>query len=264
MQSAAEPRSDALYRDVRGAGPAVLLVHGTGGDADAWRGAGELLARRRRVIAYDRHGFSRSRGAPYGKRGYHRAHADDAVRLLDELGVARAAVCGWSAGGLVGLNLALLHPSRVSSVVLYEPPFQAARHLSVGPMLGYAKTMALRALGNKRAAAEAFFEVALGDDWDKLAAPARTRMLADADAVLHELDGGTGEDLSAERLGQLICPVTVMVGSQTSPFLKSAADRFSRLLPRATIIRVPGAAHAMPVLQPLAFADALDRALGPF
>jgi pimeloyl-ACP methyl ester carboxylesterase len=262
MQSIATS-SDRLYREDRGRGAPLLLVHGTGGDGAGFDGAAELLQRKRRVITYDRRGFSRSAGEPYGRRDYHRRHADDAARLLDELGIEKASVCGWSGGGLVALSLALHHPSRVNALVLYEPPFQAARSFSLRPLFGFAKVLGLRAIGKKEAAAAAFFRVALGADYDKLPSERKQRMVANADALLCELDGGTLDDLTAEKLAPLACPLTVMVGSQSSPFLFACADRLSRLMPRATLIRVPGAGHGMPALQPLAFADLLDRALPP-
>lgn len=258
MQSAAQP---PLWHEVVGAGSPILLIHGTGGDGGSFRGVVEHLQKRHRVIVYDRRGFSRSGGAPHASRGYYRAHADDAVRLLDELKLPRAAVVGWSAGGLVALELAAAHPHRVDALLVYEPPFQAARIFHVKALAGYAWSMLLRAAGRKRAAAEAFFRIALGRDWGRLPPQAREAMLSDSDAVLHELSGGTGEHLTGQRLGALTCPVTVMVGGATSPFLIAASDRLSRLLPRAGVIRVPQAGHAMPVLQPLAFADAISRAI---
>ena len=261
MRPSTEPQEQELWRSVSGQGAPLLLIHGTGGDGDAWHGAVEHLTRRHRVIRYDRRGYSRSRGKPHPRCGYYRRHAEDAVALLDALGVERTAVCGWSAGGLVALELAISNPLRVSSLVLYEPPFLVARHISLKPLVGYAWSWSLRLLGRRRAAADAFLRVAMGRDYGRLRPAARDRLSADADTVLHELDGGTGEDLTAERLRTIACPVTLLVGDETSPFLIAASDRLSRMLPRAALIRVPRAGHGMPVLQPLAFAAVLERAV---
>jgi len=250
-----------LHHEEVGSGPALLLIHGTGGGGSRFAQAAEHLAKHHRVITYDRRGFAGSRGASHPRRGYHAAHADDAAQLLDELGIERAAVCGWSAGGLVALELALRHPERVSSLVLYEPPFHASRQFQPIIMAGFAWMMLLRLVGQRRAAARSFFRIAMGPDAARMPPGAVDKLLEDADAVLKEIDGGTGEAITEARLAQLACPVTLMVGGATSPFLIAASDRLNRMLPRAGVMRVPHAGHAMPMLQPLAFADAISRAI---
>ncbi|HEY1973946.1 MAG TPA: alpha/beta fold hydrolase [Pseudonocardia sp.] len=44
--------------------------------------------------------------------------ADDVLAVLDELGLDRVVVCGYSLGGPVGMHLALAHPERVAGLVL--------------------------------------------------------------------------------------------------------------------------------------------------
>src|SRR5258708_7839619 len=92
-----------LHYLVQGSGPPLLLIHGTGGDADAFSAALPGLAQSNTVIAYDRRSFSRSRAKPHPPRQYYSNHAADAVELLKGLGIATANVFGWSAGGLVAL-----------------------------------------------------------------------------------------------------------------------------------------------------------------
>jgi len=49
-----------------------------------------------------------------------RAHADDAVRLLDSAGVDAAALVGHSMGAFVAVALAHEHPDRVNAIVLVD------------------------------------------------------------------------------------------------------------------------------------------------
>ena len=56
-----------LHYDERRGGAAILCIHGTGSGAFAWAPAIPELARRGRVISYDRRGFSRSRSAEAGR-----------------------------------------------------------------------------------------------------------------------------------------------------------------------------------------------------
>jgi pimeloyl-ACP methyl ester carboxylesterase len=61
----------------------VLLIPGTGFGADSWGEFGDLLAARRRVIAYQRRGFTSAAPEPATDM---RAHADDARSVLEASG----------------------------------------------------------------------------------------------------------------------------------------------------------------------------------
>jgi pimeloyl-ACP methyl ester carboxylesterase len=99
-----------------GAGPAVLVVHGSGGGFDQ----GELLARvvlgdGFHWIAPSRFGYLRSTFAP-GATFDDQAHAY--VQLLDHLKLGKVAVVALSHGGPSALLFAAMHPERVSSLTL--------------------------------------------------------------------------------------------------------------------------------------------------
>jgi pimeloyl-ACP methyl ester carboxylesterase len=109
------------YR-VAGHGSALLLVNGSGATLDTWDPA--LLRRferRRRVIVFDPRGLGASTSR--GRRVSVRQDAEDAARLLGRLHVRRADVLGWSYGGYVAQELALLHPRRVRRLVLVSTDF---------------------------------------------------------------------------------------------------------------------------------------------
>lgn len=101
-----------------GHGPAVVLIHGTGGSWEVWRANIGELAGRQRVIAVDLPGFGES--APLDGRPDPAAHAEVISKLLRILGVEPATVVGHSLGGLVCLHLALCHPEQVVSLVLVD------------------------------------------------------------------------------------------------------------------------------------------------
>src|SRR5215470_683849 len=106
-----------LYYESEGQGPPLLLIHGTGADATSWDPLLPFLVGERRVIRYDRRGFSRSRAAPFGKHDYYRHHAADAAALLSALGIPNAAVLGWSAGGLVALAMGVHYSGQVGKLL---------------------------------------------------------------------------------------------------------------------------------------------------
>jgi 3-oxoadipate enol-lactonase len=97
----------------------VVLLHAGVADRRMWDSVAAPLAHTFRVVRPDLRGFGES---PLPGEEY--ADADDVAALLDELGIARAAVVGASFGGRVALELATLHPGRVSSLVLLCPAWR--------------------------------------------------------------------------------------------------------------------------------------------
>jgi magnesium chelatase accessory protein len=91
-----------------GAGPPLLLLHGTGASVHSWRGLMPLLAQNYTVIAPDlpRHAFTQGHDAYAMSLP---AMAREVSALLDALEVEPAAIIGHSAGAAVALQLALDH-----------------------------------------------------------------------------------------------------------------------------------------------------------
>jgi pimeloyl-ACP methyl ester carboxylesterase len=105
-----------LYWESRGTGSPVLLIHGLGLSGGAWWRTVDALAPALRVITFDHRGIGQS--ASHAPAYTTEAMADDAVSILDELGLDSVHVYGISLGGMVAQQVALRHPRRVRSVVL--------------------------------------------------------------------------------------------------------------------------------------------------
>jgi len=103
------------------ADPTLLLIGGAGAAMDWWPVAfcERLAAGRRHIIRYDHRDTGRSTSYPAGSPPYTGSDlVDDAVGLLDGLGIATAHVVGLSMGGGIAQYLALGHPDRVTSLTL--------------------------------------------------------------------------------------------------------------------------------------------------
>jgi 3-oxoadipate enol-lactonase len=105
-----------IWTEQLGAGPDVLLIAGAGDPVEVWQYQLDGLAGRYRVTAFDNRGVGRTR-MPEDPVTV-KAMADDAVGVLDALGIASAHVAGYSGGSVIAQELALRHPSRVRSLVL--------------------------------------------------------------------------------------------------------------------------------------------------
>lgn len=111
-----------LYCEVRGEGPAVLLIPGATGDADHFALVAPLLADQFTVVTYDRRGNSRSSAATTAGPAWMDEQADDAAALLDALGLAPAAVFGTSGGAVIALHVLVRRPDVVRGAIVHEPP----------------------------------------------------------------------------------------------------------------------------------------------
>lgn len=108
-----------LHVEVRGSGPALLIIHGGGEDAEVWRAVAERLEDFT-VVTYDRRGTLRS-GRNDWPGGGSAQHADDAAALLRALRLNEVTVFGSSSAGIVALQLALRHPTLVRRALAFEP-----------------------------------------------------------------------------------------------------------------------------------------------
>src|SRR5512133_3649497 len=102
-----------LYYEVRGTGPAVLLIMGVTGVGGHFDQLADLLADEFTVITYDRRGNGRSRAPAGWTTTSPEEQADDAAALLEALGVGPAAVFGTSSGGNFALYLLIRHSDAV-------------------------------------------------------------------------------------------------------------------------------------------------------
>lgn len=96
--------------------PAVVLVHGLGLTRAVWQWLVPELADSFRVVTYDLLGHGQS-AAPAGQPVLADLAAQLA-RLLDHLGIARAAVVGFSLGGMVARRFAQDAPGRTAALVI--------------------------------------------------------------------------------------------------------------------------------------------------
>jgi pimeloyl-ACP methyl ester carboxylesterase len=106
-----------MYYEIHGTGRPLVLIHGAFCTIDACFGkALPALAAERQVIAVELQGHGRTRDIDRPLDAG--ALAGDVVALLDQLGIDKADVFGYSLGAAVALELALERPERVGKLVI--------------------------------------------------------------------------------------------------------------------------------------------------
>ena len=100
-----------------GEGEPVILLHGGLANANYWGNQVPVLAKNYLVVVMDSRGHGRStrNSEPFG----YDLMASDVIGLLDFLKIPKAAIIGWSDGAIIGLDIAIHHPNRVTKLFAF-------------------------------------------------------------------------------------------------------------------------------------------------
>ena len=247
----------AIEYDVRGDGPAVLLLHAFPLGLFMWDAQVEALCATHRVVRFDARGFGGS-AAGEGPLTMERI-ADDGALLLDHLGIEKAVVGGCSMGGYAAFAFVRRHPQRLAGLVLQDTRAGA----DTTEAKANRTTLAAKVLAEgASAAAEAFLPKLLGETTHRerpdIVADLRERILATSpQAIANALHGLGARADSRETLPTIAAPTLVVVGSEDVLTPASEAATMAAAIPRARLDVIPGAGHLANLEDPVAVNAAL-------
>jgi pimeloyl-ACP methyl ester carboxylesterase len=213
-----------------GTGSPVLLIHGFASNVQVnWVDPGWvrfLTSNGFRAVAFDNRGHGRSaklyRPEDYGAP----VMAEDARRLLDHLGIARAHVIGYSMGARIAAFLALAHPSRVLTCVFGGLGYNMVRGMAgTGPIAHALEADSIDQVTNPTARTFRAFAEQTKSDLKALAACIRS----------------SRDPISAADLSRLTCPVLVAVGSED--VVGGSAQALADLIPKGEALEIAGRDH---------------------
>lgn len=107
-----------LYFEETGEGTPVLFIHEFAGDLRSWEPQVRAMSRRYRCVTYNARGYPPSDVPDQLERYSQERAVEDAVAVLDHLGIDRAHVVGLSMGGFATVHFGLRHPERALSLVV--------------------------------------------------------------------------------------------------------------------------------------------------
>ena len=211
-----------MYYAVFGKGDPVLLIHGGLGHADIWASQVATLSKTHKVIVADSRGHGRSTRTeePFG----YDLMASDYLALLDHLEIDKTALVGWSDGGIIGIDMALHHPERLTKVFA-----QAANVTTDGVDPGV--------LTNKTFAA---YIDRSGRDYKKLS---KTPDQYDAFVAQISKMWETQPNWSKEELARITTPIAIVAGDHDEAILRKHTDYMASVIPGAQEIILPNASH---------------------
>ena len=264
------------------AGRPVLIVHGAWGGPSStlWNGPRlrwQVPTDGLKLIWYDRRcaGLSQYETEPFSLQEL----ASDAVDLLDYLDIEQAAVIATSAGGPIGIKLALDHPERVDSLVLLNTgaalmslsprgvdpadPFVADRLATVAARLNLLDLFHSQGIEAAVAATEG--------EWRLPQQPPNPDPVLDrfrnnrhqalrnlpqrelerlAHGALLNMNAQRSVDLSGE-IGRIECPILILHGDTDTTVPIAFGRALSESIPNATLKTLPDGGHGL-IVHPMA------------
>ncbi|GAA4984338.1 pimeloyl-ACP methyl ester carboxylesterase [Nonomuraea thailandensis] len=229
-----------LYYEVLGAdrpGPPLVMLHGGGYTFRlSFDSLLPALAAERKVIGVELqgHGHTADSDRPFSIRQC----AEDVLALLDQLGVGRADLFGYSLGGLVSTEVAVSAPDRVGRAVLAASHFRATRSEAYYPEITALDLASPRMPTEEEAAAmqRAYDEVAPDPE-------GFFPFVRKIEPVVHDFGGWTDE-----QLARLTMPVLIIIGDTDFVRLEHGVE-MKQLLPNAQLAILPGTKH-LQVIRP--------------
>ena len=264
-----------LHYIERGEGPPVVLLHGNVVTAEDFDTSGvlDLLAKRHRVIAFDRPGFGYS-DRPHGSAWSARAQADLLRDALVILGINRPIVLGHSWGAAVALALALNHPTAARGLVLlsgyYYPTLRADVLLSsppaipvLGDLLRYSISPLLGRLMQPLLLKGMFAPLPVPGRFAKGSIPdmsVRPRQIrAESQDGVAMIPGAFA---MRHRYQELTIPVVIMAGTKDRVVSPKQPARLHAQIPHSVLRLVPDVGHMLHYAVPEEVAEALEEAGG--
>jgi pimeloyl-ACP methyl ester carboxylesterase len=274
-----------LAFDRAGQGPGVVLLHGWPGDRTDYRDVLPLVAATADVIAVDLRGFGESDKHDAPSQYTAAAQARSVIGLIGELGLDRPVIGGYDIGSRIAQAIARERPDQVSALVLCPPLpgigrriltpraqqefwYQAFHNLDLSAQLIDGQPAAVRHY--------------LRHFWSHWSGPGYELTAARLDHLVsvYAPPGAFTASICWYRAGsgsvaisvaeqapspedRIAVPATVLWPSHDPLFPPEWSDRLSDFFTDASLTRLDGAGHFIPLERPGDFAAAVTAALRP-
>ena len=221
-QSGLAPVNDIkMYYAIYGQGDPLIVLHGGLAHSDVWGNQLPELSKHFKVIVADSRGHGRStRSAqPYS----YGLMASDVIALMDYLKIDKAALLGWSDGGIIGLDIAMNHPERLTRLFAFGANYNPS--------------------GLKDISASTTFNAYIercGQDYARMSPTPK-----EYDAFVQQISQmwATQPDYKPEQLAKITVPTMIADGEHDEGIKREHTEELAKLIPGAKLAILPGVSH---------------------
>jgi pimeloyl-ACP methyl ester carboxylesterase len=231
--------ADIWYTSI-GHGQPVILLHGGLGHSGNWsHQASALVASGYRAILIDSRGHGRSTRDT--KRYTYQLLAGDVLAVMDALGIARAALIGWSDGACTALILGDEHPERVTGVLFFACNMDPSggRPFVPTPVIDHC------------------FSRHRQDYAEISPTPADFDAFVEAVGTMQR----TEPNYTPDDLRKIAVPVTILHAEGDEFITPEHARYLAETIPGASLVTLPGVTHFAPLQRPDVFNAAMREIL---
>jgi pimeloyl-ACP methyl ester carboxylesterase len=243
-----------LEVDEYGAGPPLVLIHGSPANGKTWKAVGDLLSNRFRVIAptLPDHEVN-ARPSPSPMRTEDMAQAVEQVIGERDRPIRLAA---HSFGSNVALAIALGGRVAIDWLVLFEPVTMKILPVAGEDMAFAAAKSAFDSYVERFRRGEPWALETMIEFWfgpggfDRMPAPVQDYLIERTEVNVRDVGANFGEQYSPEVLRDLQVPTTIVLGGASPAITGTIANAMASALGNASTKIIDGATHAMLVTHP--------------
>ncbi|KEC72049.1 UNVERIFIED_ORG: pimeloyl-ACP methyl ester carboxylesterase [Rhizobium esperanzae] len=229
-----------MYYAEYGEGDPILFIHGGLGNTGVWGHQIAEFAKDHLVIVADSRGHGRSTRSqqPFG----YDLMTSDYVALLDYLKIDKVTLVGWSDGGIIGIDMAMKHPEKLTRVIA-----QAANVTTDGVK---PDVMSNRTFN-------AYIKVA-GEQYRTLSPTPN-----EYDAFVTQISRmwATQPNWTATELGKITLPVTLAIGDHDEAVKLDHTEMMAKEIPGAKLVILKDASHFAMLQDPAGYSAMIRNAM---
>ncbi len=241
----AERDGARIWYEAVGEGEPLVMVAGFGAEHSFWSRAAALLPAYT-VVTLDNRGVGRTE---YAGRFDTSDQADDVIAVMDDLGLDRVHMLGWSMGSHIARNLAVRHRGRLADLVLvgtYLDRPARSHYVLEGTLRsvldGETSLRSLYAMINAFCLTEGAFE-----EFERVGrSPPLPDRYADPVGLMRQLEAVGGNDANARDIDVGV-PTLIIHGSEDIMVPPSEGRKVAAAIPGSEYMELPGQGHRIPL-----------------